>query len=197
MTMLTVNQCMTLTWGRKDRLLVLSAYRLTARSSSRVMWCCEPDRVVVDEDECDDEEQLDFCTLKMPGPSSDTESRAQDSSNECSGMMPRETAELPTFGPPVVNRAGVEWDSSWATGLRWYDDDDGGYTTMMARDHGLGNIDGLMEWWDGWLVGWMDTIRTYTRTHFRVEYKQRNRFRPFPVEEIRGKKRKREQKQID
>lgn len=83
--------------------------------------------------------------MKMPGPSSDTESRAQDSSNECSGMMPRETAELPTFGPPVVNRAGVEWDSSWATGLRWYDDDDGGYTTMMARDHGLGNIDGLME----------------------------------------------------
>lgn len=30
-------------------------------------------------------------------------------------MMPRDTAELPTFGPPVVNRAGVECDSSWAT----------------------------------------------------------------------------------
>lgn len=97
---------------------MLSAYRLTARSSSSVMWCCdpEPDRVVDAEDECDELEQLDLVTpWKMPGPSRDTERRAQDSSSECSGMMPSEMAELPTFGPPVVSRAGVECDSSWAT----------------------------------------------------------------------------------
>uniref|UniRef100_A0A8D8D131 (northern house mosquito) hypothetical protein n=1 Tax=Culex pipiens TaxID=7175 RepID=A0A8D8D131_CULPI len=80
------------------------------------MWCCEPDRVVVDELEWDEPEQLDLppTPWKMPGPSSETESRAQDSSSECSGMMPREMAELPTLGPPVVSRAGVECDSSWA-----------------------------------------------------------------------------------
>lgn len=181
---------MTLTWGRKDRLLVLSAYRLTARSSSRVMWCCEPDRVVVDEDECDDEEQLDFCTLKMPGPSSDTESRAQDSSNECSGMIPRETAELPTFGPPVVNRAGVEWDSSWATvrddstttprQLWWWS----GYT-MTTCDHGLGNID---DWWDWWMDGSMDWYGTYTRTHFRRGESKQKQIPTVSGREIRERK---------
>jgi hypothetical protein len=134
------------TCGKYDRLLVLSAYRLTARSSSNVM-CCEPVRLsssipplvytksrqslVVNLiysgqlnqlppprpcEEWDDDEQLDVLTLNIPGPSSETDKRAQDSSSECSGMIPSETAELPTFGTPVVSKVGVECDSSWATG---------------------------------------------------------------------------------
>ena len=94
-----------LTCGKNDKLFVLSAYRLTARSSSMVMWCdpeCE-DRVE------SDDEQLDwFDTEKMPGPSNETDNRAQDSSSDCSGMMPREIALLPTVVPPAVSNAGVD-----------------------------------------------------------------------------------------
>lgn len=97
-----------LTCGNKDRLFVLSAYLFTAISSSIVMWssCCScsfasaPDLVEPDE------EHVDWLE-KMPGPSSDTDSRAQDSSNECSGMMPNEIALLPTATPPAA-RAGVD-----------------------------------------------------------------------------------------
>lgn len=81
---------------------------MTARNSSIVIWC------EFEQDECDDE-QLDCVGAEnIPGPSSDTDSLAHDSSNECSGIIPRDTALLPTTEPPFVNSSGVEWDSSWS-----------------------------------------------------------------------------------
>lgn len=101
-----------LTCGKKDRLFVLSAYRLTALSSSIVMWlwssrCCFCSAAESVRVEPPDDEHVDWFE-KIPGPSSETESRAQDSSSECSGMMPKEIALCPTAAPPAVSKAGVD-----------------------------------------------------------------------------------------
>lgn len=76
-----------------------------------VMWWCDVERD--DRDECVELHEEWVGAENIPGPSSETESRAHDSSNECSGMIPNETALLPTFDPSLVNNSGVEWDSSW------------------------------------------------------------------------------------
>lgn len=74
------------------------------------MLCCEwlecDDR---DDDECDR-----FETVNKLGPSNDTDSRAHDSSNVCSGIIPNDTKLLQTFEFVAVNSAGVDWDSSWS-----------------------------------------------------------------------------------
>lgn len=87
---------------------MLSAYLFTAISSSIVIWlsccicCCfESERVEPEEEHVDWFEN-------MPGPSSDTDRRAQDSSKECSGMIPNEIALCPTAPPVVIVRAGVD-----------------------------------------------------------------------------------------
>lgn len=63
-------------------------------------------------DDCDD---VVAAIANTPGPSSETDRRAHDSNNECSGMIPSERALLPIAELELVNRAGVDWDSSWAT----------------------------------------------------------------------------------
>lgn len=68
----------------------------------------------MEHDECDDE-QLDCVgAVNIPGPSNDTDKRAHDSSKECSGIIPKETALFPTTDPPLVRSSGVECDSSCA-----------------------------------------------------------------------------------
>lgn len=51
----------------------------------------------------------------MPGPSSETERRAQLSMNECSGETPSDRTLFSNAELELVSRAGVERDSSWAT----------------------------------------------------------------------------------
>lgn len=97
-----------LTWGKYERLFVLSAYRLTALNSSKVILCCK----WLECDECEDDE----CDrlVKRLGPSSETDKRAQDSSSVCSGIIPSDTKLLHTFELVAVKSAGVDWDSSWS-----------------------------------------------------------------------------------
>lgn len=54
-------------------------------------------------------------TLYNPGPSNETDKRAHDSSNECSGIKANEAALLAMTELPLVSRAGVECDSSCTT----------------------------------------------------------------------------------
>lgn len=73
------------------------------------MCCCEL--------ECDDrlDELSDWlATVKRPGPSRETDSRAPDSSKLCSGIIPSDITLLPTVEPALVSKAGVDWDSSWS-----------------------------------------------------------------------------------
>lgn len=99
---------MSSTCGKYERLFVLSAYRLTARNSSIVILCWDRLECV----ECDDELFDLFDTVKRLGPSSDTDSRAHDSSSVCSGIMPNDAELLHTVELVAVKSAGVDWDSS-------------------------------------------------------------------------------------
>lgn len=63
-------------------------------------------------DECEDDECDRF--VKRLGPSSETERRAHDSSNVCSGIIPSDTELLQTFEVVAVRSAGVDCDSSWS-----------------------------------------------------------------------------------
>lgn len=83
---------------------MLSAYRLTARSSSRVIFCCN----WLECDECVDEECDRF--VNRLGPSRDTDKRAHDSS--VSGIIPSDTELLHTFEFVADKSAGVDCDSS-------------------------------------------------------------------------------------
>lgn len=47
-------------------------------------------------------------TLYSPGPSNETDKRAHDSSNECSGIKASEAALLAMTELPLVSRAGVD-----------------------------------------------------------------------------------------
>lgn len=64
-------------------------------------------------DECDEEECDRFVTANKLGPSKETDNLAHDSSNVCSGIIPNDTKLLHTFEFVAVNKAGVDWDSSW------------------------------------------------------------------------------------
>lgn len=97
-----------LTWGKYDRLFVLSAYRLTALNSSKVILCCK----WLECEECEDDECDRF--VKRLGPSSETDKRAQDSNKVCSGIIPSDTELLQTFELVAVKSAGVDCDSSWS-----------------------------------------------------------------------------------
>lgn len=80
------------------------------------MWWCDVERD--DLDECVDEHEECVGAENIPGPSSETDSLAHDSNNECSGIIPSETALLPTFEPSLVKSSGVECDSSWTNEKR-------------------------------------------------------------------------------
>lgn len=55
-----------------------------------------------------DEHDDDPGTLYNPGPSNETDKRAHDSSNECSGIKASEAALLAMTEFPLVSRAGVD-----------------------------------------------------------------------------------------
>lgn len=55
-----------------------------------------------------DDEPLPDGLYRPPVPSSETDKRAHDSSNVCSGINASEAALLPITELPLVSRAGVE-----------------------------------------------------------------------------------------
>lgn len=98
------------TCGKNERLFVLSAYRLTARNSSRFM----SSELELDDEAAAANGDLPAVTEYMSGPSSDTDSRAPVSTIRASGMIPSDRTLLLRVEQIRVSSAGVDCVSSWS-----------------------------------------------------------------------------------